>query len=90
MSTFQIVRIPSTTCFVVRQYRQILFVDPLKKKSILLMDIKDKNAYVSRSLALTTADDKDPSKGFWMAYIDNKSKKCPEVKCMMFEKEIME
>ena len=54
------------------------------------MDIKDKNAYVSRSLALTTADDKDPSKGFWMAYIDNKSKKCPEVKCMMFEKEIME
>ena len=89
-STFQIVRIPSTTCFIVRQYRLILYVDPFKKKSMELMDLQDSNVYVSRSLALTTIDDKDPSKGFWMAYIDNKSKTCPEVKCMSFEKQLMD
>ena len=54
------------------------------------MTLKDKNFYVSRSLALTPADDNDPSQGFWMAYIDNKSKRVPEVKSMRFEKEIME
>ena len=41
------------------------------------MEIQDKNFYVSRSLAITTVDDKDSSQGFWMAFIDNKSVTCP-------------
>lgn len=89
-STFQLVRIPSTTCFIVRQYKKIIFVDPLKKKSFDLLELKDGNTYISRSLAITQADDKDPAQGFWMAYIDNKSRSCPQVKCLRFDKEVME
>ncbi len=54
------------------------------------MELKDKNFYTSRSLALTTVNDGDASNGFWMAYIDNKRKKHPEVKCMRFDQAIMD
>ena len=83
-------RIPTTTCFIVRQLKKLMFVDPLKKKAINLIDLKDKNQYISRSLAITLADDSDASKGFWVAFIDNKSVTCPQVKCMRFNKEVMD
>ena len=65
-------------------------MDPLKGKSFKILDLKDTNTYISRSLAITQVSEDDPSQGFWMAYIDNKSKTCPEVKCIHFEKEVMD
>ena len=57
--------------YILHQASGLHLVDPHRKKLYTLSHEKNDNFATCRSIALTPLDDADPSKGFWLAWIDN-------------------
>ena len=92
-SSFDMDRVPSAegtgNYFILHQGNGLHLVDPQHKRMYTLSHSRNDAMNTCRSLALTLIDEKDPSLGFWLAWIDNSQNFSTEVKIYNFDTKFM-